>query len=303
MRSIKGKKITWIDLFKPTEEDILALKKIHKFHPVILDELIHPSSRTHIEEYGDYLFLVYHFPEYDQEAKTSRRTEIDFLVTKDTIITVHYENLDQLNLLFDLLARNQKERERILSGDTMLATYYTFEKAISFSLRQLRHIEERVGAVGQEIFGGKEEQLLQTISYIKRDILDYRLIVHAQEKFFSELHAIGLKFWGEKSRVYLTDLINDNVPVHRNLENYYQTIESLETTNAQLLDAQTNKIIKRFTIGTFLGSIPLYFVFFSEFEYIHEIFASTAVRFWTTFILVHLLVVALWVSFKKRKIV
>jgi magnesium transporter len=303
MRSIKGKKITWIDVFKPTEEDIAALKKNHNFHPVILDELLHPSSRTHIEEYGDYLFLVYHFPEYDHESKTSRRCEIDFLITKDTIVTVHYENLDQINTLFDMLARNQKERDRILSHDSLLVTYYAFEKAISFSLRQLRHIEEQVASVAQEIFSGKEEHLLRDISYIKRNILDYRLIVHNQEKFFPELVQIGAKFWGEKSRVYLSDLVNDNMPVHRNLENYFQTIESLEVTNAQLLDAQTNKIIKRFTIGTFLGSLPLYFVFFSEFEYIHEIFASTPVRFWTTFICVHALVLALWFSFKKKKIV
>ncbi len=303
MRSIKGKKITWIDVFKPTDEDLVALKKLHRFHPVILDELLHPSSRTHIEEYKDYLFLVYHFPEFDQEAKTSRRTEIDFLVTKDTIITVHYENLDQLNLLFDLLARNQKERERILNGDTLLATYYSFEKAISFSLRQLRHIEERVGSVGQEIFNGKEEKLLRTISYIKRDILDYRLIVHSQEKFFTELIDIGVKFWGEKSRVYLTDLVNDNVPVHRNLDNYYQTIESLETTNAQLLDAQTNKIIKRFTVGAFLISIPLYFAFFSSFSYFHDVFASTETKFWISFFCFHLIAVAVWVVFKKKKMI
>lgn len=303
MRSIKGKKVTWIDIFKPTEEDLATIKRAHRFHPILLDEALHPSTRTHIEHYDDYLFLVYHFPEYDPVTKTSRRTELDIFITHNTIITVHYENLEQINQVFDLFSKNEKERDRVFATDTLLATYYLFEKAIGFSLRQLHHIEEQVAAVGEEIFSGKEEQLLRTISEIKRNILDYRLIAHAQEKFFIELHAIGEKFWGSKSRVYLMDLINDNQPVHRNLENYYETIESFETTNAQLLDAQTNKIIKRFTIGTFLGSLPLYFVFFSEFEYIHDIFASTAVRFWTTFIFVHLIVFSLWFSFKRKKII
>lgn len=303
MRSIKGKKVTWIDLFKPTEEDIVALKKVHNFHPIILDELLHPSSRTHIEQYEGYLFLVYHFPEYDLETKTSRRSEIDLLVTKDAIVTIHYENLDQINVLFDMFSRNQKERDRVLGSDTLLATYYTFEKSISFSLRQLRHIEEQVASAGQEIFSGKEEQLLKSISFIKRNILDYRLIVHSQEKFFSELREIGGEFWGSRSKVYLSDLVNDNAPVHRNLENYYQTIESLETTNAQLLDAQTNKIIKRFTVGAFVISIPLYFAFFSSFSYVHELLASTPERFWTTFVIIHLIAVSTWLMFKKKKII
>jgi magnesium transporter len=303
MRSIKGSKVTWIDLFKPTEEDIDALKKVHKFHSIILDELLHPSARTHIEKYRDYLFIVYHFPEYDKENKTSRRSELDILITKDTIITIHYENLEQINLLFDMFSRNQKERERILHGDTLLATYYVFEKAIAFSLRQLRHIEEQVAAAGAEIFAGREELLLRKISEIKRNILDYRLIVHSQEKFFAELMQIGESFWGEKSQVYLADLVNDNVPIHRNLENYFQTIESLETTNAQLLDAQTNRTIKKFTVGAFLVSIPLYFVFYSEFEYVHSIFAATATRFWISFAVIHAIVISLWFYFKKKKIV
>lgn len=301
MRSIKGKKVTWIDIFKPTQEDVAALKKVHSFHPIILDELLHPSGRTRIEDFNSYLFLVYHFPEYDPQAKTSRRCELDLLVTDTAVITVHYENLEHLNSLFDLLSKNEKERDRILGADTLLATYYAFEKAITFSLRQLRHIEEQVGMITREIFNGKEEQLLRDISYTKRNILDYRLIVHPQEKFFVQLKDIGMKFWGAKSQVYLADLVSDNLPVHRNLENYFETVESMENTNAQLLDARTNQIIKRFTVGAFLSSIPLYFVFFSEFEYIHAVVASTPARFWTSFILVHTIVVALWFIFRKRK--
>jgi len=303
MRSIKGKKVTWIDLFKPTEDDFVSLKKVHKFHPVILDEILHPSTRTHIEHYDGYLFLAYHFPEYDPIAKTSRRSELDILVTKNSIITIHYDNLEQVNQLFDLLSQDQKERERILNTDTLLATYYAFEKIISFSLRQLRHIEEQVGSVGEEIFAGKEERLLRSISEIKRNILDYRLIVHAQEKFFHELQEIGKKFWGEKSRVYLSDLINDNQPVHRNLENYFQTIESLESTNAQLLDSQTNRTIKRFTVMAFLFTLPLYFAFYSEFEPFKSIIAPTAPRFWLSFVLIHASVVTLWFVLRRKKVI
>src|SRR6185369_754470 len=125
---------------------------------------------------------------------------------------------------------------------------------ISFSLRQLRHIEEEVGKVGAAIFTGREETLLRDISTIKRDIIDFRLITHSQEHFLVTLRDLGQRFWGKKSEIYMNDLINDNQPVHRNIENYFETIDSLESTNAQLLDAKTNRIIKRFTVGAFLVS-------------------------------------------------
>jgi magnesium transporter len=303
MRSIKGKKVTWIDIYKPVTEDIEKLAKIHKFHPIILDELTHASSRTHIEHYDDYLFLVYHFPEYDHATKTSRRSEIDILITKNTIITAHYDNSEQLNQLFDLFNKNTKEGDRVLATDTLLPTYHIFERAIAFSLRQLRHIEEDVTRVAEDIFAGNEEELLRTISYVKRNVLDYRMITRNHEKFFQALHESGLKFWGEKARVFLTDLANDHTPVHRNLDSYLETIESLENTNSQLLNARTNRIIKRFTVGAFLFSFPFFFAFYSAVPEFHHIFAATPLRFWTFFFLIIAIVSALWFVFKKRRII
>src|SRR6185436_7166452 len=109
MRSIKGK-VTWIDILKPNEADLAAVKKVHNFHPIILDELLHPSPRIRVEQFDSYLFIVYHFPEYNPELKTSQRTELDFLITKDKIITVHYENIPELNILFDQLSNDESER-------------------------------------------------------------------------------------------------------------------------------------------------------------------------------------------------
>ncbi len=303
MRSLKGKNITWYDIVKPNDEDLAEIVKVHPLHPIIVEELAHQSNRTRIEHYGDYLFLVYHFPEYDPVTKTSRRTELDFVITKNKIITVHYEPLKQLDGLFDYLGKDAKERARILSGDTLLGTYYIFERLIAFSLRQLRHIEEEVAKIGANIFTDREEELLRDISTIKRDIIDFRLITHSQEHFLNTLRELGERFWGKKSEIYMNDLVNDNQPVHRNIENYYETIESLESTNGQLLDAKTNRIIKRFTVGAFLFSIPLYFVFYSEFSYIHAIFAATPLAFWTSFVVIHSVVITLWFVFKKRKII
>ncbi len=301
MRTIKGK-VTWIDILKPNEADITAIKKLHNFHPIILDELLHPSPRIRVEHYDSYVFIVYHFPEYNPELKTSRRTELDFLITKDKIITVHYENLNELNGLFDLLSGDETQRRTILGGDSLLGTYEIFERAIAFSLRQLRHIEERVSFVAQEIFNNKGDEILRKISYIKRDILDYRLITHPQEKFFASLEEIGLRFWGQKSRVYLTALMSDNLPVHRNLDNYFQIIESLETTNAQLLDAETNATIKKFTVGAFLFSIPISFIFALGIPFIAVIFLSSSLVFWTSMISVLFITTLVGYILRRRKI-
>src|SRR3989344_1866921 len=301
MRTVKGK-ITWIDIVKPNDGDIAAVKKEHAFHPIILDEIHHPSSRARLERYDSYLFLIYHLPVHDATMQTPRRAEIDFLITKNKIITVHYEHLESLDALFQSLLRDEALRKNILGSETFLPLHFILQECTAFALRQLRHIEERVSFVANEIFNHKEEVLLQKISYIKRDILDYRLIVRPQAALFHLLKEKSETFWGDKSRVYIADIAASQLRIQEALENYYEMIESLETTNAQLLDAETNKVIKRMTTLGFLFSAPLFLIFLSEIKYVGDIFLATPGLFWTEFFVIGTLLVWLTLYFKKKKI-
>src|SRR5688572_9401428 len=94
----------WLNFHKPTKKEIEALGKEFGFHEVILDEIQGPSARSRVESYDNYLFLVYYFPVYDPQEQTSHRAEVDFLITKNTIITTHYQPIEALKDIKDLQA-------------------------------------------------------------------------------------------------------------------------------------------------------------------------------------------------------
>src|ERR1700679_3524887 len=98
----KNKLVQWIDVQKPNGKDIAWLKEKFKLHPVIVDELNGPSARARVEQHDDYLYFVYYFPLYDKKEKTSARTEIDFIVTKNAVATIHYEPMTGVLDDFDL---------------------------------------------------------------------------------------------------------------------------------------------------------------------------------------------------------
>lgn len=299
MQIIKGK-TTWIDIFKPNNADIEALKKHHAFHPLILEELLQPSARGRVEHYKEYLFIVYHIPVYDPKTRTSRRAEVDILVTKNSVILARYEQLEQLDAFINEIGRNVQLQKELLSGDSFLALYRVLEEVIKFSLRQLRHIEEQVHYIASEIFSGREAELLKNISYIKRNILDYRLIVRPHDGIFHSLRDNGAGFWGDKSRVYLSDLVGDNLKVTQGLENYFEIIESLENTNGQLLSAATNATIQRFTVLAFLFTIPLFFVFLTDNHFGQSLIGSTG-TFWTVLITIFIIIGGVAYVFRKKK--
>jgi len=295
----KSPNLTWIDILKPTKADIDFLKKQHKFHPIILDELLHFSNRSRVEYYPTYLYLTYHLPVYDKKIRTSRRAEVDFLITKDKVITVHYEDVEPLNAFMRSMSNNQHFKSKAME-DSARCVYFIIEEVINFAIRQLRHVEDNIQHISEEIFKGKEAQLLEKISYAKRDILDFSIISAPQEILLESLIEAGSKFWGEAERIYLTDLAGDYSKVTQRVENYKATIEALEETNSQLLSAKTNAVMQRFTILAFL-TIPLaLFASLASIDFMEQYLASNPLRFWLIFVGVGVVVVILVAFFKKR---
>ncbi len=238
----KGKGVQWINVGKPSEKDLAWLGKEFGIHPIIVDELRGPSARGRVEAYRNYLYFIYYFPVYDHRDEASARTEIDFIITKNTVITVHYDGLE-----------GALDEPNIAHCDSSLAVmYHLIEHLISFQERQLRHIREKVEAVGKEIFKDREKEVLERITYVKRDVSEYRIVVRLQEPILRSLLAKGKKFWGDSAEIYLNDLIGDQLKVVNQLEDYREAISDFEDTNNQLMNLKINSVMKTFTSLSFL---------------------------------------------------
>lgn len=247
---IKKGKATWIDIVQPTDDDIHWLQKKFHFHPLLLHELKAPSVRARVEAYDGCLYLIYHFPVYDPVEKVSRRQEINLIVTKNEVVTVRYENLEALEDFKKKLARPEFHEK--VFGNTLHLTYHVIEALLAFNHRQLRHIQEKVEAVSLQLFQDREREVLTTISYLKRDISEYRIIVKPQDELLRSLLENGTRFWGENARIYMNDLLGDYLKLITHLEAFREAVSDFEDTNNQLMNVKTNEVQKTFTILAFL---------------------------------------------------
>lgn len=251
-----SEKTKWIDIFCPSLTDLDFLKINFNFHPLIIEELKKPSTRSKVEIYNHYLFIVYYLPEYEYQTRTSCAKEIDFLLTKECLITVRYEKIEPIDKLLKDLERDAEFRERILNKNPGYLLYEILEKGLEFSLRQLVHINEKIKMVEEGIFKGENKKMIQEISFIKRDILDQRLIAKPQKTILESLLLKGPTFLGKEMKIYFNDLLGDYEKIWNALENLKETIESLEDTNNTFFESRLNEIMKVLTIMAFI-TFPL----------------------------------------------
>lgn len=251
MRQIYQGKITWIDITSPTDDDLNYLNKHYHFHPLILQELKTLSQRNKAALYDNYLFLITHFPIWDPQKQSSQPWELDVIISQKLVVTVSYSESSEAHLEL-LEAVYQKDFEEEYLKESFKLFYFIIEHYLDFSLRQIAHIQEKINNLEEQIFSSQQEKAIPLISFVKRDILNFRRIFKYLEEDLKSLARKGPGLLGEEAKVYFDDLLGDSLRIENLIDNFKDTIESLENTNNSLIDHKINVLTRIYTTISFI---------------------------------------------------
>lgn len=251
MTTIKYKRLTWIDIENPSAQDILFLKDKFDFHPLLLEEFTSPSQRPRAEQFDNCLYLVIHIPLFDRKKRITSPGEMDIVVTKDHVITVHPQENIPIKSVIKLLKDDPQIKQKAMTKTSGFLLYYILENLLSACFPKIDHISERLESIEKGIFEGKEKEMVKELSVVKRDILAFRRTLKPQRGTLESL--AQKKYWLIEPELdeYLQDLVGTNIRVWNALENIKEVVESLEETNNSLLSYKINEAMR------FLAAISL----------------------------------------------
>ena len=302
MKTISENNLTWTDIEKPTEKDIEWLTGNFNFHRLTIEELVPASAREKVEQFPDYVFLVMYVPVFNEKKRTTKPTELDILITKDHVITIHNEPIELLGS-FLKKCRISGIREDCFGKTSGHLVYYLLEDVLNFASRQLVHIAKNIERIEEGIFKNIERDMIKEISFMKRDILDFRMAVKPMHRILISLGEKNKTFWTPESdlNVYFNDLISDYERIWSEADNYMETINALEATNTNLLNDKTNAIVKTFTILSFITFPTMLVITLLQVDTATNPIKSLPQDFWVIVGFAILTVFAMWLYFKTRK--
>ncbi len=246
MNQIKTKNVVWIDFLEPKTEAVKFLGKFN-LHPLAIEEFSTPTFRPKALLYGQCLNLTIHIPLYDKENRRTFPSELDIVMTKKYLITGHDKDIFQLRQFFNKLKNNPTDRESYMKSPALLL-YYIIDILLESCFPKIAHIEDNLNLIENEIFAGNEKEMVREISFVKRDILNFRRILKPQRSVLESLTNGKFPMIEKKIIPYFQDLIGTNERVWISLENAKETIESLEDTNDALLSNKLNLTMKVLTV-------------------------------------------------------
>ena len=248
MKTVTFKNITWVDFSDPSADDVLYMQENFDIHPLAIEEFVTPTYRPKASQYDNCLFLTIHIPLFDAKLKTTYPGEIDIVITKDHLITGHTKNIYHLENFFTSLAENEGKRRLYMSKTPAHLLHNVIEILLDSLFPSLDHIHEKLLNVEEQVFNGKEKEMVFEISVVKRDILNFRRTLKPQRHIIESLVQMKSKFIDPELIPYFQDLIGTNIRLWNALESNKETIESLEETNNSLLSNKLDLTMKVLTI-------------------------------------------------------
>ena len=302
MKTIETKQTKWINIKNPKEIDVEYLSTNFHIAPSILKEFIPPIKRPKVEEYSNYIFIVIHFPVFNEKTRTTLSEELDIILTKDTLITSYTKSLPQLEKFFNDCNIHDRLRQQYLGKSAGFLMFQILDKLIDARLNMLDHIGENIDEIEDKVFDGKEREMISEISIVKKDITDFRKAIKPQRAILEMVERSIPKITNEDLKAYSQEVIGSNIRVWHILENHKEMIEAIENTNESLFYYKFNETLKILTVFSVI-MLPL--------TLIASIFGMNTVKsmpfennqydFWIVVLLMLIAFILMVLYFKKKK--
>lgn len=250
----KYKKLTWVDIENPTEDEIAHITEEFNIPHLVCEEIQHESLHPKVDVYPNMLYLILHFPKLSRERGQATEQEIDFILGKDFIITTHYEFIDSINEFV-----KKFEAESILEKhmDINHAGFLFFHLVNTLYVNtrhQLNDINLLIKDTEHKIFKGKENEMVTQLSNVNRMLLDFKQSLRFHHQVLTSFEIAGKKFFGPDFSYYLSAIISEFTKTESIMDSHKEIIDDLRETNDSLLSSKTNETMRILTIVTFMIS-------------------------------------------------
>ena len=253
------KHLVWIDVENPTSEEIRGIMREFDLHPSVAQELLLPTVKSRVELHKNLIYLILHFPALKHAHSGDMNQEIDFVIGENFIITTRYDSIDPLQKFSKIFEVNSILDKSNMGDHAGYIFYYMIKEMYQSLANELDSIKDSLKEIENEIFNGKEREMVVAISKVSRDLLNFHHATSAHKQVLRSLESAALNFFGENFSYYVKDVVNEYYKIDNNTESNIESLRELRETNDSLLTTKQNEITKTLTVMAFI-ILPLSFI-------------------------------------------
>jgi magnesium transporter len=248
--------LLWIDFQgEPNEEAEPILRETFCFHPLAIDDALQESHVPKLDDWGNFLYIVLHAVEFDEQEKDVHTCELDIFLGLNYIVTHHDQSIAALDKVW--LSFQRDERHLKSGADHVL--YRVVDEIAASYMPVVEQLDLSIDRLEDEIFEEQKHNTLEQIFSIKRSILYLRRILSHQREVLNKLARDEYQVIDAGDRIYFRDVYDHMVRLYDITEGVRDLISGALDTYLSVINNRMNEIMKTLTIITTLF-MPLAFI-------------------------------------------
>jgi magnesium transporter len=262
--------VTWVNIDGLHDTQLIEeIGSHYGFHPLVLEDIVHVGQRPKLEEYDDYLYVVFYQLEWDEEDLVTEE-QVSLIVGKNYVFSFQERPGDDFETIRERLRSGKgKARQR---GSDYLA-YQLIDSTVDnyFTiLDRVGHITEQVEI---ELLENPTHETMHRMQQIKRELLVVRRAIWPLRDVLAGLLRTESPLISESTAVYLRDVHDHAVQVVEAVESLRDVVGGMIELYLAQVGLKTNEVMKVLTMMASIF-IPLTFivgVYGMNFDYMPEL--------------------------------
>ena len=246
--------LTWVNIEKPTRQDMDYLAQNYPFHPLDLDDCLSKVQLPKIDEYENYLFIILHFPVFDHRTRLTKPSQVSIFLGKDFLVTVHNGDLKPFAALPIRCQQDDKVCESYLGKDSGYLMYRVIDTLVDYCFPMVNKTLANLEEIEDKVFDDKVSAS-NDVAILRRDIAAQRRVIGPIKGVVADLERKAQRYTQADLRVYFGDINDHLARLWSNLDECQESIEIYKDADFILSQERTNRILALLTI-VFTITIP-----------------------------------------------
>jgi magnesium transporter len=241
----------WVDIENPGGDNVkeveVLLRDEFRFHPLAVDDALEESHIPKVDDWGEYVYLVFHGTTIDRQTDELRLQELDVFLGPNYLVTYHTEPLSFLDDDRAMIERDP--RDRLQHGADHLLVRF-LERAVDQSLQVIGYLDDRIDSIQNQVIENPRSRTLHTIFRVKRAAIRLHKIFGPQREVLNRLARDPYQPIQAKHRIYFRDVYDHVTRIHDISESLRDLIAGTLETYLSVMSNRTNDIMKMLTLVT-----------------------------------------------------
>lgn len=206
----------------------------------------------------DYLILLIHIPVFDRKIRLTKGIALFFIVTPKHLYSLHYEPLVQLDKIRMDLTADTAGLNSLLIDDPLSSCLDIISILYEGAFRKLDRLAKHIEIAEDAIFQGNERKMVEEISLLTRDVMDFRKVIRPQKNLIRS--APAHKLITDDSAHKLVWVRGQLLKMWEILESMFESVRELSRTNFSLIQHKQNDLLRILTVYSIIVIPVLSFV-------------------------------------------